>query len=70
MNLLIEHRIQLVNLKADEERQHVTVGPISIQMTVRHPGRKDCDRSFRLWNRSIYGCREEAPQQEDSGWVS
>jgi hypothetical protein len=69
MNLLIEHRIQLVNLKADEERQHGTVGPISIQMTLRHPGRKRLRSFISALNRSTYGCREESPQQEDSGWV-
>jgi hypothetical protein len=48
VNLLVEHRIQLVNLKTDEGRQHVTVGPMSIQMTLRHPGRKGCGLSFWL----------------------
>ena len=65
INLLIEHRIQLVNLKTDEERQHVTVGPISIQMTLRHPGRNRLRTLISALNRSTYGCREEAPQQED-----
>jgi hypothetical protein len=70
MNLLIEHRIHLVNLKADEDRPQFAVGPIAIEMTLRHPGRKRLRALISALNRSTYGCREEAPQQQDSGWVS
>jgi hypothetical protein len=48
MNLHIQHRLQLLNLKADEGPPHFIVGPASIQMTLRHPGRNDCGLSFRL----------------------
>ena len=68
MNLLIEHRIQLLKLKADENRPHFAVGPISIQMTLRHPGGRRLRSLISALNRSTYGCREEAPQQQNSGW--
>lgn len=67
MNLLIEHRIQLLRLKADEDPPHFTVGPTSIQMTLRHPGRKRLRALISALNRSTYGCREEEPSQQDSG---
>jgi hypothetical protein len=70
MNLLIEHRIRLLKLIADEERPQFSVGPISIQMTLRHPGRKRLRALISDLNRSTYGCREEAPPQQDSEWVS
>ena len=40
MNLLIEHRIHLLELKTDEGRLQLSVGPIAIEMTLRHPGGK------------------------------
>jgi hypothetical protein len=70
MNLLIEHRICLLKLKADEDRPQIAVGPIAIEMTLRHPGRKRLRALISALNRSTDGCREEAPQQQDSGWVS
>jgi hypothetical protein len=70
MNLLIEHRIQLLKLNADEDPSHFIVGPTSIQMTLRHPGRKRLRALISALNRSTYGCREEGPPHQDSGWVS
>jgi hypothetical protein len=64
MNLLIEHRFQLLNLKADEGRPFA-VGPISIQMTLHHPGRKRLRTLISALNRSTYGCCEEALSQQD-----
>jgi hypothetical protein len=69
MNLLIEHRVHLLKLKADEGRPQPSVGPIAIEMTLRHPGRKKLQVLISALNRSTYGCREEAPQQ-DAGWMS
>lgn len=69
MNLLVEHHIQLLKIKADEDRPYL--GPIAIQMSLRHPGTKRLRSLISALNRSTYGCREEAPpQQQDSGWVS
>jgi hypothetical protein len=48
MNLLIEHRICLLKLKADEDQPRLAAGSIAIEMTLRHPGRKGCELSFRL----------------------
>ena len=69
MNLLIEHRVQLLKLRAEEDRSQF-LGPVPIEMTLRHPGRKRLRALISALNRSTYGCREEAPQQQDSGWVS
>jgi hypothetical protein len=39
-------------------------------MTLRHPGRKRLRALISALNRSTYGCREEGPPHQDSGWVS
>jgi len=64
VNLLLEHRIQLLKFKADEDRPYL--GPIAIQISLRHPGRKRLRVLISALNRSTYGCREEAPTQQDS----
>lgn len=68
VNLLIEHRIQLLKFSADGDRPYL--GPISIQILLRHPGRKRLRTLISALNRSTYGCREEVPQDQDSGRVS
>jgi hypothetical protein len=65
MNILIEHRICLLKLKADEDRPSLAVAPISIQMTLHHPGRKRLRTLISALNRSTYGCCEEALSQRD-----
>jgi hypothetical protein len=64
MDVLIEHRIHLLKMKADEDRPPFAVAPISIQMTLRHPGRKRLRALISALNRSTYGCREEEPQEK------
>jgi hypothetical protein len=64
MNLLIKHRIRLLELKAEEERSHDAVGPSAIEMTLQHPGRKKLDTVIMDLNRASFGCREISPSDE------
>jgi hypothetical protein len=56
INLLIENRIRLQELKLDGEG---SVGPIVIEVTLRNPGRRKIRTIIAAMNRSTLGCREE-----------
>jgi hypothetical protein len=60
INLLLDHHVHLLKLETDEGRPSA-VGPISVQMTLRHPGRKRLQTLISALNRSTYGCFEEGP---------
>jgi hypothetical protein len=64
MNLLIKHRIRLLELKAEEDRLHDAVGPSAIEMTLRHPGRAQLEAAITALNRASFGCREISPSDE------
>jgi hypothetical protein len=64
MNILIDHYIHLLELDTDEGGPFA-VGPISIQITLRHAGRKTLRALISALNRSTYGCFEEGPAQPE-----
>jgi hypothetical protein len=63
MNLFIQHRVQLQELKADEDRRRFSVGAISMEVTLRHPVENGLRALISALNRSTYGCREETQIQ-------
>ncbi len=64
MNLLILHRIHLVELKTEGERSPFSIGPNPIEITLRHPGRTKLDLVIADLNRASLGCREESPSTQ------
>jgi hypothetical protein len=56
VNLLIENRIRLQELKLDGEG---SVDPIVIEVTLRNPGRRKIRTIVTALNHSTLGCREE-----------
>ena len=56
INLLIENRIRLQELKLDGEG---SVGPVVIEVTLRNPGRRKIRTIVTALNHSTLGCREE-----------
>jgi hypothetical protein len=57
INLLIENRVRLQELKLDGEG---SVGPVVvIEVTLRNPGRRKIKTIITALNHSTLGCREE-----------
>jgi hypothetical protein len=52
MNLLIEHRIKIPKIKAAEYLAQFAIGPVAIEMTLRHPGEKRLRALISALNRS------------------
>jgi hypothetical protein len=64
MNLLIQHRVRLLELWTEVEQSPFGIGPNPIEVTLRHPGRKQLDAVIAELNRASFGCREESPSTE------
>jgi hypothetical protein len=56
INLFIENRVRLQELKLDGEG---SVGPVVIEVTLRNPGRRKIRTIVTALNHSTLGCREE-----------
>jgi hypothetical protein len=64
MNLLIEHRVRLLEMQVDEETTPFRPGPSAVWMIVRDPGRRKLETIITALDKASFGCRQDESGSE------